>query len=110
MSNTDRIARGTQRPAYGPHAVFVVSALFAFLVLATPGQVLLPDLALPMAIMLLFGLAAIACVFAWRSRQRRASTQLTYWDVAGALALIGIGLSVLIEPDQMVALVEARKS
>jgi hypothetical protein len=30
---------------------------------------------------------------------------LNYWDVAGALAFVGIGLSALIEPEQVAALI-----
>jgi hypothetical protein len=107
MANTDGIARRARRPAHGPHSMFAASALLAFLILAISGRPL-PDGALPMAVMLLFGLAAVASVFAWKSRQRRAGTQLTYWDVAGALVLIGVGLSVLIEPEQLAGVIESQ--
>ena len=108
MTNTDGIARRARRPAYGPHLVFVAAALLAFVVLAIPGHTLPSDLALPATVTLLFGLGALACIAAWRSRQRRAGTQLNYWDVAGALVLIGVGLSVLIEPDQITAVIEGQ--
>ena len=46
---------------------------------------------------------AVALV-AWR-RPRRRGPRLTYWDVAGALTLIGICVAAAIEPEQMVRLV-----
>ena len=35
---------------------------------------------------------------------------VTFWDVAGAIALIGIGTAALVEPDQLVRLVAGTSS
>ncbi len=54
---------------------------------------------------LLFGLAALAALVAW-SRGATGRHRLTYWDTAGALTFIGIGAAALIDPEQMLRLIE----
>jgi len=36
--------------------------------------------------------------------------RITYWDIAGALTFIGIVAALLSDPDQVVPLMEARRS
>ncbi len=105
MANTSDVAKPARRAVRGPHVAFLGSVLLAFFLLAMPGHTLPPDLAMPAAVTLLFGLAALVAVAAWR-HPRSITSGLNYWDVAGALVLIGIALSALIEPEQMVRLVE----
>ena len=104
MASTHDLVRQTKRSARGPHIAFVASVLLVFAVLAVSGRALPQDLVTPLIVTLLFGLAALVAIAARRKR-RPAPAQLTYWDVAGALVLIGVGLSALIEPEQMVRLV-----
>lgn len=106
MASTHDFVRRATRPVRGPHIAFAGSVLLVFITLAMSGRVLPPDLITPLIVTLLFGLAAFAAIAAWRKPHRLAPAQLNYWDVAGALLLIGVGLSALIEPDQMVRLVE----
>jgi hypothetical protein len=76
-------------------------AATAALVLVGP----LPNhLLMPAVATLLFVLAMVFALVAWV----RCSTDeydVTYWDVAGAVVLIGIGASVLIEPEQLAGFV-----
>ena len=58
------------------------------------------DLVLTLASASLFVLAAAIAGLAWQQRSRQ-HPGLSYWDVAGALTLIGICASALIEPEQM---------
>ena len=54
-------------------------------------------------------LAAVLAVFAWRHR-RTDPNSLTYADVAGALTLIGLCAAAMIDPDQMVRLIESGRT
>jgi hypothetical protein len=94
-------------PWNGPQAAFLATvAVTGALMFAG----LLPhNLLMPAIGTLLFVLAAIFALVAWV----RCSTdeyQVTYWDVAGALALIGICAAALVEPDQLVQLVAGAHS
>ena len=51
---------------------------------------------------LLFALGAAAAGFALLCRRDRART--LWFDIAGALTFVGVAVSILIEPDQMVRL------
>jgi len=71
--------------------------------------------ALPFALVLpLFSVAVIACAgavaaLAWAQPKARPA-RITYWDIAGALTFIGIVAALLSDPDQVVPLMEARRS
>jgi drug/metabolite transporter (DMT)-like permease len=106
MASAHDLARQDKRPARGPQVAFIASVLAIFGILMVSGRALPPDLVTPVIVSLLFGLAAIVAIAAWRNPRRLTATQLNYWDVAGALVLIGMALSALIEPEQMVRLVE----
>jgi hypothetical protein len=88
----------------GPRTAFLAS------VLAIGGtwllaQALLPrDLVVPAVSTITFGLAAAIAGVAWW-QQRAQSDDVTYWDVAGAVTLIGICTAALIGPEQMVRIV-----
>lgn len=56
----------------------------------------------PAVVTLLFGIAALTAGFALLCRRDR--FRIMWFDLAGSLTFIGIVLSVLIEPDQMVRL------
>jgi hypothetical protein len=86
----------------GPRSAFLATtAATASLFLLNP----LPEhLLMPAITTLLFVLALVFALVAWV----RCSTDeydVTYWDVAGAIVLIGIGASVLIEPEQLAGFV-----
>lgn len=56
----------------------------------------------PAIVTLLFGIAALTAGFALLCRGDR--FRIMWFDLAGSLTFIGVVLSVLIEPDQMVGL------
>jgi len=76
-------------------------AAIAALILVNP----LPNhLLMPAVTTLLFVLALVFALVAWV----RCSTDeydVTYWDVAGVIVLIGIGASVMIDPEQLAGFV-----
>jgi hypothetical protein len=56
---------------------------------------------------LLFLMASAAALAAWITGRSPRGNGLTYWDVAGALTFIGICVASTVEPNEMVALIEA---
>lgn len=88
----------------GPRGAFL--AAVAVIALTIGGGVIPNDLLMPAVSTLLFVLAAIFALVAWI----RCSTdeyRVTYWDVAGAVALVGTCTAALIEPDQMLRIIAA---
>ncbi|MGM4903528.1 hypothetical protein AB8B21_31905 [Tardiphaga sp. 866_E4_N2_1] len=106
MAFTDRNSIGRNYAPPAPHRVkelFAATLLLALTAaLALRAFVSLDALA-PMVATLLFALAALTVGGALipRNFARRA----TWFDVAGVLTFIGVGITILIEPDQMVRLV-----
>ena len=57
---------------------------------------------LPVISTSLFVAAAVLAAIGWPQRKSRQQTSVTYWDVACALILIGIGAAALVDPEQLV--------
>ena len=103
---TDR----SERQALGPLVGFAAGVLATFALLGLSPAMLPRDLVLPSASVLLLVLAGLFSLVAWsRGRRAERAAQVTYWDVAGALAFIGICAGALVDPDQMVRLVEGAR-
>jgi heme A synthase len=89
---------------------------FDLTILATIGvwfvaAIALPnDHVLPLVSGFLFLLACSIALLALCHRRHIDHRQLTYWDVAGALTLIGICAGALVDPDQLVRLVAGAQS
>ena len=103
-----RTAFQGHRRRLGPKIAFATAVLVAF---ALPAAYALPrDLVLPAISILLFLSAGLVALFASSDgrlfEQVHATSQPTYWDVAGALTLIGICAAATVDPDQVVRLVE----
>jgi hypothetical protein len=67
-------------------------------------------LVLPLFSVVVIGGAAAIAFLAWTQPLQPSAVRITYWDVAGALTLIGITAALLSDPDQVVPLMEARRS
>jgi apolipoprotein N-acyltransferase len=105
MAFLDRsqIDRTTDRAPPVPGKEWIVGILLAVLLATLATRNLVPAEALAAAIVtLLFGVGAAAAGAAWLCRARR--FRIMWLDVAGSLTFIGIAISVLIEPDQIVGL------
>ena len=93
----------TRARLIGPRALFLATIATGGSIIAS--GILPSNLLMPMISTLLFVLAAAFALVAWV----RCSTDeydVTYWDVAGAVALIGMCTAALIEPDQLVRIFE----
>jgi hypothetical protein len=71
---------------------------------ALPFELVLPSL----CVAALTGAFVVGGV-AWKFGRPPAAS-LSYWDIAGALALIGMGAAMLSEPDQVLSLLDAAKA
>lgn len=103
-SPPDRLARRS-RLDHGPPLAFAAAVLVAFAALLAATLALPGDAVWPAISSLFFVLATLAALAAWRLGQP-AAHRMSYWDVAGALTLFGICAGAMIDPDQMVRLVE----
>ena len=113
MAFTNPANRQSHRLDYdrlsGPRTAFLasilaVAALWAIAIGVLPHAHVIPTVATVM-----FALAGAFSVVAWRRRSADEG-DVTYWDVAGALTLIGICTSALIGPDHMVRIVVGTES
>jgi len=106
MAIIDRASRPSREldEALGPRLTFLASVLLTAAVLAA-AVTLAKDLALPVITALLFGLAALVTLLAWRS-PAGPQNSVSYWDVAGALVLIGAFTGTMLEPEQVVRLLD----
>jgi hypothetical protein len=109
MTIASPIKRSTQRKgasAPGPQVTFVASLVAALATLIVSITILPPDLVLPVVSTICFVLAGLISLRAAICRHMPDREPLTYWDVAGVLTFIGICIAALIDPDQMVRLVQ----
>ena len=100
------VARSAQAGVFGPAVVFAATVLTAFAALAVATAALPQDLVLPLISTLFLAAAAVVALLAWLRERAPDPFRLTYWDVAGALTLIGICAGALVDPEQMVRLVQ----
>jgi hypothetical protein len=101
-----RLVGRTGRAGVGPQLAFAASVLMSFAAFATSIALLPRDLALPLTSTSFFVLAGAIAIIGWSRRQASEPRQVTYLDVAGALTLIGTFAASLMDPDQMVRVVE----
>jgi hypothetical protein len=110
MSITNRskpVTRLTRAPTFGPQVLFGIAVFAAFAVLAGAVTVLPNALVAPVASTLLLVMAVAAALIGWLREGGADVARVTYWDVAGALTLVGIGAAALVEPDQLARVFDA---
>ena len=105
MAYTDRSQVEREQPSTGRAkeliaAILLVALAFALALRAT----LAPDALAPAVATLMFVMAAVTAGIAMRCRQER--FRATGLDIAGMLTFIGVAITLLIEPDQIVRLVD----
>jgi hypothetical protein len=85
--------------------VFAAAVLIAAGMLVAPAQVFPANMALALISSFAFAAAGLIALATWRRRHAPSREHVTYWDVAGALTLIGITAGALIDPHELVQLV-----
>jgi drug/metabolite transporter (DMT)-like permease len=106
MAFTDRshIARKYPRPSPGRiRELFAAILLVALTAALALRAVLSLDALAPAVATLLFAFAAATAGIALLCRRER--LRMTWFDIAGVLTFVGVAISILIEPDQMVRLI-----
>jgi hypothetical protein len=106
MAFTDRSQSARQyAPSRSGRAkeLFAAAMLLALTTALGLRTVLSLDALAPAVATLLFGLAAATAGSALLCRGDRA--RVTWFDIAGVLTFVGVAITILIEPDQMVRLV-----
>jgi hypothetical protein len=98
--------RSSDRPVLGPPLAFGAALLAAGAAFAAATASLPGDVVLPMISTLFFVLSCLVTIVAWRSGQPSRRQHPSYWDVAGALTLFGICVAAMIEPDQLLRLIQ----
>jgi len=105
MAFLDRtqIVRPVDRAPPAPGKELIIGILLAALLATLAIRNLMPaDALAPAIVTLMFVFGAAAAGAAWLCRARR--FRIMWLDLAGSLTFIGVAISVLIEPDQMVGL------
>lgn len=80
-------------------------ALFAAAMWFLPHPIVLPLL----SVAAVCG-AIVVAIIAWLSGHRETATDLSYWDVVGAMTMIGVCAALLSDPEQAIPLLEQRQN
>lgn len=99
-----RWGRHRARVGFGPRALFAATAVAGLGLWLASRALLSPDAVVTVVATVFLALAAVVGVIAWL-RGRMDPDNVTYTDVAGALALIGLCAAATVDPEQMVRLV-----
>jgi Na+/melibiose symporter-like transporter len=91
-----------QRLMGGPALIFIAAVAATAIAAGFAARAMSTDVVLPLVSASLFVFAAAIALAAWPQRKAHRQAGPTYWDVAGALTLIGICAAALVDPDQMV--------
>jgi len=104
MSSTNPTKRSRQviqQAGYGPQIGFAGAIFTCAAALGAASATLQPVLTMPLVATWLLGFALVFGVVAWRKGPTDAE-DVTYWDVAGGLMLIGLFAAATVEPDQLI--------
>jgi peptidoglycan/LPS O-acetylase OafA/YrhL len=97
----------TRQPV-GPVHLFALAVGASAIVAAYAGRAISPDALLPVVCAALFVSAAILAAVGWQQRTAKPAF-VTYWDVSGALTLIGCAAAMMTEPENVMQLFELRQ-
>jgi len=102
LDRSQIVETNARPPAARGKELFAGILLVALIATVGIRSVVPADALAPAIVTLLFAVAAVTAGFALLCRRDR--FRIMWFDLAGSLTFIGIVLSVLIEPDQMVRL------
>jgi hypothetical protein len=99
--------RATPQPV-GPVHLFVLAVGTSAIVAAYAARTTSQDALYPAVAAALFVSAALLAALGWRQRKAKPAF-VTYWDVSGALTLIGCAAAMMTEPENVMQLFELRQ-
>jgi hypothetical protein len=100
-------SQATPQPV-GPVHLFVLAVGASAVVAVYAARAIAPEALFPVIAAALFVSAAILAAMGWRQRKAK-SAFVTYWDVSGALTLIGCAAAMMTEPENVMQLFELRQ-
>jgi hypothetical protein len=103
ITNPLRVRARSGEPVLGPQLVLICALAAILTVGAAFHQTMSGDALLPGLSTLFFIMAAAVALIAWQ--RPMPARHFSYWDAAGVLTVIGIGMAAAVEPEQMVRLV-----
>lgn len=92
----------------GPVHLFVLAAGASAILAAYAAREISPHALYPAVAASLFVSAAILATLGWRQRKAKPA-HVTYWDVSGALTLIGCAAAMMTEPESIMQVFELRQ-
>jgi len=98
-----RIRTEAAPPTAGPVVALAVALAGVLIWAAVFQESLTPHSLLSASSLLLFTLAALVALIAWRRPVPERA--FSYWDAAGALTLIGLFVAASVDPEQMIRIV-----
>ncbi|RYE37710.1 MAG: hypothetical protein EOP21_13525 [Hyphomicrobiales bacterium] len=97
-------------PWDGPKITLALGALVGFVTFVAAAWSLPGPIVLPLFSIVAIAGATITATLGWWTSQRFTAHGLSYWDVAGAMTLIGVCAALLSDPEQAIPLLEARQN
>ena len=101
-------ATGAAAQPIGPVHLFALAVGASAITAAYAARTISPDALYPVVAAVLFVAAALLAAVGWRQRKAKPSF-VTYWDVSGALTLIGCAAAMMTEPENLMQLFELRQ-
>lgn len=92
----------------GPVHLFALAAGASAILAAYAARKISPDALYPAVAAALFVAAALMAALGWRQRKAKPA-HVTYWDVSGALTLIGCAAAMMTEPESIMQVFELRQ-
>lgn len=93
----------------GPKFTLAIVLIIGIVVFAAAMWYLPHPIVLPLLSVVAICGAVIVALIAWLST-RRETADLSYWDVVGAMTMIGVCAALLSDPEQAIPLLEQRQN
>ncbi len=94
----------------GPKFTLTIALILGILLFATTMWYLPHPIVLPILSVAAIVGAIIVALIAWLSKRRETAADLSYWDVVGAMTMVGICAALLSDPEQAIPLLEQRQN
>lgn len=94
----------------GPKFTLAIALILGIFLFGTAMWFLPHPIVLPLLSVAAIGGAIVVALIAWLSTRRENSVDLSYWDVVGAMTMVGICAALLSDPEQAIPLLEQRQN
>jgi len=94
----------------GPKFTLAIALILGILLFGSSMWFLPHPIVLPVLSVAAICGAIIVAMIAWLSTRQETAMDLSYWDVVGAMTMIGICAALLSDPEQAIPLLEQRQN